>query len=455
MNNANANSFLAEANSDNLYWYCHKNYPEPNRNRMYGTPTFATRNGNNTASNQASGESPTTTSFVPYRNPFVPHDTPTMGQVVNTTSAQVVSYNNPVPVHKFSNKRTVLWSEYDMSNVPQENAAWLKISNETATLSGRKKRKEPETTPDAVKRGRNVAIQTSAKRNDTDKDIIISQENDNESENSNDGSMFKINAHYEKLWFNMFDRLIEYKKKNGTTKVPYNYQEDPQLRNWCHCQKHYCKRADRRAILESIGFQWSTKYKPWDEMYDRLVKFQKEHGHTRVGLNYEPDPNLGLWVKRQRIRCTEKGRVDKMNDIGFEWRIMKRYDWQKLLPRLVAFKQKYNTTRVPRDYKDDPELATWVRVQRFHCRDQTLKDRLDEIDFEWPVPKDDEWYSMFKRLLEYKKKYQTTHIHKDYEDSRLQKWVRRQRYFCKKEDRRRKLDDIGFIWPHGKKKEEV
>ena len=129
MNNANEYSFLAEENSHNLYWYCHKNYPEPNRNGIYGTPTFAARNGNSTASNQAPGESPTTASFVPYRNPFVTHHSPMMGQVLST-SPSLVSYHNPVPMHEVSNKRRVSWSEYDVSTVPQEDAAWLKISND-------------------------------------------------------------------------------------------------------------------------------------------------------------------------------------------------------------------------------------------------------------------------------------------------------------------------------------
>lgn len=452
MNNANAYSFLAEANSLNLHWYCHKNYPEPNRHGMYGTPTFAATNGNRTASNLASGESPTTTSFVPYRNPFVTHHSPTMGQVMNT-SALFASYHNPVPVHVGSNKRRVSWSDYDMSNVQQENAAGLKNSNEAATTSGRKKRKESETTPDAVKSGQTVVSQTSAKHNDTDDNTIVSEENDSESENSNNESKTTLDAHYDKQWMEMFDRLVEYKKKNGTSKVPYNYQEDPQLRNWCHCQKHYCKREDRRRILESIGFEWqATTYRSWDEMYDRLVKFQKERGHTRVPLKYKPDPLLGSWVKRQRVRCKERARIDKLNAIGFQWRVMRRYNWEEMFLRLVDFKKKYNTAKVPRGFVDDPDLATWVRIQRFDCKQQQRRDLLDAVGFKWAVSKENEWESMYKRLVEYKKKHQTTYVPSNYEDKQLEKWVRSQRYHCKREDRIKKLEDIGFIWTLGTKR---
>ncbi len=270
---------------------------------------------------------------------------------------------------------------------------------------------------------------------------------ESESENSNDDSCFKIQTHHDKVWMEMFQRLVAYKEKHNTTKVPYNYEKDVQLRNWVHCQRQNCKREDRRAKLDSIDFEWkATKYRNWDQMFQSLIEFKEDHGHTRVPLKYEVDPLLGSWVKRQRVRCHRQDRIDRLNSIGFQWRVLKRYDWDEMYSRLLKFKAKHNSVKVPRGYIEDPELATWVRHQRPDCMPKRKKDLLDKIGFKWAVCKGDEWNMMYERLVEYSKKYHTTCVPSNYEDARLEKWVRTQRLTCKREDRVKRLNDIGFVW---------
>ena len=45
-------------------------------------------------------------------------------------------------------------------------------------------------------------------------------------------------------WNEMFERLVEYKKKTGSTNVPYKYKEDPELANWVMTQRTYQERGE-------------------------------------------------------------------------------------------------------------------------------------------------------------------------------------------------------------------
>ena len=58
----------------------------------------------------------------------------------------------------------------------------------------------------------------------------------------------------------------------------------------------------------------------WTTMYRRLVSYKEEHGgSTLVPKEYEQDPQLGSWVSTQRQRCKKKERVKLLNDIHFVW----------------------------------------------------------------------------------------------------------------------------------------
>ena len=81
--------------------------------------------------------------------------------------------------------------------------------------------------------------------------------------------------------------------------------------------------------------------KQWDQTFDRLLEFKKLYGHTRVPKSYAEDPKLGSWAHSTRSqyrkiikqnthpdninqeqevsqRLTE-GRRKRLSDIGFEW----------------------------------------------------------------------------------------------------------------------------------------
>ena len=57
--------------------------------------------------------------------------------------------------------------------------------------------------------------------------------------------------------------------------------------------------------------------------------------------------------------------------------------WMNMYKRLVVYRKKYKTTRVPQCWKEDPRLANWVVKQRFRCKEKHRIDLLNEIDFDW------------------------------------------------------------------------
>ena len=107
------------------------------------------------------------------------------------------------------------------------------------------------------------------------------------------------------------------KKKHGTTRIPTNISNDPQLDTWVRIQRVVCKEQNWIDLLNDIGFDWSTKTtQNWMEMYGRLVTYKQKYGSTNVPSTWQEDTQLATWVKNQRLRCKEKHRVDLLNRIG-------------------------------------------------------------------------------------------------------------------------------------------
>jgi len=245
-------------------------------------------------------------------------------------------------------------------------------------------------------------------------------------------------------WGAMYQRLLTYKKKHGTTCVPSTYKADTQLVNWVHNQRRSCKEKDRIDLLNDIGFVWNVS-NHWEDMYQRLLMYKKKHGTTRVASTYKADPKLANWVKTQRQNCEENYRSDMLKAIGFEWKLQERNDWGVMYQRLLMYKKKHGTASVPTRYKADRQLATWVTSQRSYCKKKDRIDLLNNIGFAWKVHR--HWGVMYQRLLTYKENHGNTRVPRHYKaDLQFAHWVYTQRHSCKKKDRIDLLNDIGFVW---------
>ncbi len=234
-------------------------------------------------------------------------------------------------------------------------------------------------------------------------------------------------------WQSMYQRLTMYMKERGLDKVPTRIQMDPELRNWVAQQRlHFKKRSlnsTRQQLLRSIGFHQDKFTLKWDEKFERLQNFKKEHGHTNVPFHYAKDRQLGTWVSKQRVRlrngtmaAEEKTRLDA---IGF---VPNRFNarWEEMFRRLVAYKRTYGDSNVPRVYEKDPQLAQWVLNQKDAFREGKMKPdrqiKLEAIGFSWSTfyEGDLEWERNFQKVLAHKTKY--GHI-RFFDEQKLARWV--------------------------------
>ncbi|MFT2010550.1 helicase associated domain-containing protein [Pontibacter sp. 13R65] len=130
----------------------------------------------------------------------------------------------------------------------------------------------------------------------------------------------------EGYWLRMYEALADFKKQFGHTRVPYQWEGDPQLAAWVYRIKLQQGELSmqKKELLGQLGFDWKVSRRQvveWEGMYRRLVAFAKEHGHTRVPVKWPEDPKLGKWVSRMRQERTklDEERVALLNRIGFSW----------------------------------------------------------------------------------------------------------------------------------------
>jgi hypothetical protein len=67
--------------------------------------------------------------------------------------------------------------------------------------------------------------------------------------------------------------------------------------------------AERKQKLDRIGFVWSLRTKRvdehWDAMFEQLLRYRAEHGDCLVPSRYGANPKLGKWVETQRYEYTK------------------------------------------------------------------------------------------------------------------------------------------------------
>jgi hypothetical protein len=130
----------------------------------------------------------------------------------------------------------------------------------------------------------------------------------------------------EGYWMKMYDALMEFKKRFGHTRVPFQWSENHKLADWVYRMKVNKKNLSIQKVelLNRIDFDWSLSRRnviPWNEMYRRLLAFRRKQGHTKVPVKWEEDLKLGKWASRMR---SEKEKLDPrrvalLEAVGFNW----------------------------------------------------------------------------------------------------------------------------------------
>jgi Helicase associated domain len=265
-----------------------------------------------------------------------------------------------------------------------------------------------------------------------------------------------VRGHDDDQWNTMYERLKEYQSIHGDCRVPAKYSLDPPLGRWVVNQRakyHRTLPVEWRQRLDDIGFVPRTPRKDWDVMFQRLVDYQLQHGEDdcRVPAKYPPDPPLGHWVTNQRINYPNlsEERRQRLDDIGFV-PCTPRKEWDLMFQRLVDYQLQHGDCRVPARYPPDPQLGWWAVHQRVKYPTMSVerRQRLDDIGLVLRIPMTERWDIMLERL----RSYQSTNGHcavpaKYSLDQQLAWWVANQRanYHTMSEERRQRLDNIGFV----------
>lgn len=179
-----------------------------------------------------------------------------------------------------------------------------------------------------------------------------------------------------------------------------------------HQQK--IKEAKRRKREEKLKAKASSgkKYFRWEDRFDQLVEFFKEHGHCKVPRSYHKNPSLADWVSDQRKYYRKKAPImtkdciEKLQSIGFLWNppsVQKTFEAR--VEECKAFKAKYGHLNIPHlhDKNEDgsevneeqKSLRIWalsIRSQ-YRRRSEGIHNKLDkirikaleDIGFDWGV----------------------------------------------------------------------
>ena len=217
-----------------------------------------------------------------------------------------------------------------------------------------------------------------------------------------------------KKWNLQYEKLVEFKRKNGHCTVPSSYEQDKAFGARVYTQQrghtNNTIRLKRKELLDKLGFAWevesiaaraSREDKKWHQQYEKLVEFKRKNGHCIVPFNYEQDKSLGKWVSMQRTNHTKKtirlDRKELLDELGFAWKVDpiaarasgEDKKWHQQYEKLVEFKQINGHCIVPRSYEQDKAFGAWVSMQRRVHTNNTIrlerKELLDELGFVWRV----------------------------------------------------------------------
>jgi hypothetical protein len=128
-------------------------------------------------------------------------------------------------------------------------------------------------------------------------------------------------------WKKQYEKLVEFKRKNGHCLVPKKWPEDASLGTWVDTQRQFHSenklRLDRKGLLEELGFVWNVVETKWNTHYEKLVEFKQKNDHCNVPRGYKEDGlSLGIWVSNQRQRKNNmrQDRKGLLEELGFAWK---------------------------------------------------------------------------------------------------------------------------------------
>jgi hypothetical protein len=293
-------------------------------------------------------------------------------------------------------------------------------------------------------------------------------------------------------WDEAFQRANKYARNNGHAILPRDYvQRDGfPLGEWCHLQRLASRARERRipgvtpltehqhARLTTItGWVWDTpaslpvQPRTWDDKYDLLVAYYREHGHSVVPHDYRTATGFGLgaWTTLQRLRIRYRGSSSSGLSARAQKKLEQIPDWKWELPsdlveqprtpamwtaRLAVLKAvatRVGTADLPTSYAtpDGVALGEWIRSQRlrYHDRDRDgyrlTQEQIDALEampgWTWDLPDPNclTWDDAFEILRDYARENGHARVPATYttpDGFTLGRWVYEQRRHKRERD---------------------
>ena len=216
-----------------------------------------------------------------------------------------------------------------------------------------------------------------------------------------------------------YERLIEYKEKNGSF---FRVIMDKEIGTIVNSVRQAYKGKGGTKLtqemidkLNAIEFPWKAEYGQWfDEFYKKLIEYKESNNGSFTGVT--ADKEIGGYIGNVRQAYKGKGSykltqemIDKLNAIGFPWEVGYRDWFEPFYEKLIEYKEKHGSFA---GVTQDKEIGDTVGVIRRafkgkgHVRiEQEMIDKLNAIGFPWEVGYRDWFEPFYEKLIKYKEKY--------------------------------------------------
>jgi len=227
-----------------------------------------------------------------------------------------------------------------------------------------------------------------------------------------------------------------YRQREGHSRVPHSHVESGyNLGKWVGVQRGNRENLsiDRKAQLEELGFVWDPLDADWENGFTNLQLYKDREGHCRVPAKFVQNGfSLGIWVVTQRRNAERisKEHKHRLDALGFVWDPSVS-TWEKGFHHLKKYAEREGNCCVPHHHiESDYPLGQWVNNQRGsrETLSEDRKQRLEGLGFIWDVLKDN-WEKGFRHLQQYKDRMGHCRVPAGHKENGfgLGRWVSKQR----------------------------
>lgn len=261
----------------------------------------------------------------------------------------------------------------------------------------------------------------------------------------------------DELWNNRYEKLLSLYQTHGNNFL-LKARRNTLLNNWCRMQRQKYKQqkltAEQVNKLNAFGFKWDYFQDAWEENFEILLAYKKEHGHCRVFQKKPETYSLSVWCGNARKAYNDgrlaEEKIKRLESIGFIWNIFEAL-WYEMYESLKKYLEQNSW---PNLYSKNPSLHGWISKQRKEYKEGMLAEEkmmlLNMLGIEW-TPDETKWQIMFQEFVKYRQVYNTGKVpHADKSLKQLWLWCVTQR----KKYRKNKipptelqlLNEAGFVW---------